>query len=290
MSASQPPSAASTSALASGVASRFVSADALEQAKQKRAEEWKEAYKRLGQEPPPELVAEDEAYDPRSLYERLQENKSKKQEAFEEQLKFKNHFRALDEEEISFLDSIVDDNNDEERERKKAIQDELRAFKQAVTKRSAAPPPPILAGSSSSSLLPAATASISPPLASSTSPPIASTTKAPATKPTGGKGGKKRKLLPGVVVPPKKPRTASNPSPSPAASASKPSSTAAEAVGGPGTGKGIETTMPSTGAAGGKEVGQESKEGGEKLEEKKPTTVATEAATTTTTPAKDQEP
>jgi hypothetical protein len=75
MSASQPPSAASTSALASGVASRFVSADALEQAKQKRAEEWKEAYKRLGQEPPPELVAEDEAYDPRSLYERLQENK-----------------------------------------------------------------------------------------------------------------------------------------------------------------------------------------------------------------------
>ena len=79
MSASQPPSAASTStssALASGVASRFVSADALEQAKQKRAEEWKEAYKRLGQEPPPELTAgEDEAYDPRSLYERLQENK-----------------------------------------------------------------------------------------------------------------------------------------------------------------------------------------------------------------------
>lgn len=76
MSASQSPSAASTSALASGVASRFVSADALEQAKQKRAEEWKEAYKRLGQEPPPELTqGEDEAYDPRSLYERLQENK-----------------------------------------------------------------------------------------------------------------------------------------------------------------------------------------------------------------------
>ena len=41
-----------------------------------------------------------------------------------------NQFRALDEEEISFLDSIVDDNNDEERERKKAIQDELRAFKE----------------------------------------------------------------------------------------------------------------------------------------------------------------
>lgn len=80
---------------------------------------------------------------------------SKKQEAFEEQLKFsesssrshkgrermlnlkhgayaENHFRALDEEEISFLDSIVDDNNDEERERKKAIQDELRAFKQCA--------------------------------------------------------------------------------------------------------------------------------------------------------------
>lgn len=77
MSASQPPSTASTSALSSGVASRFVSADALEQAKQQRAEEWKEAYARLGQEPPPEMTGDGdgEAYDPRSLYERLQENK-----------------------------------------------------------------------------------------------------------------------------------------------------------------------------------------------------------------------
>lgn len=43
-----------------------------------------------------------------------------------------NQFRALDEEEISFLDSIVEDNHDEERERKKAIQDELRAFKECA--------------------------------------------------------------------------------------------------------------------------------------------------------------
>lgn len=78
---------------------------------------------------------------------------TKKQEAFEEQLKFstaplfsprshagvlilhslrttENHFRALDEEEISFLDSIVEDNQDEERERKKLIQDELRAYRE----------------------------------------------------------------------------------------------------------------------------------------------------------------
>jgi hypothetical protein len=40
-----------------------------------------------------------------------------------------NHFRALDEEEISFLDSIADENNDEELERQRMIKQELESFR-----------------------------------------------------------------------------------------------------------------------------------------------------------------
>lgn len=228
--ADAPPPALSSS----GVASRFVSSSALEEAKQRREQEWKAAYERIGQEPPKQ---EDEGtYDPRSLFEKLQENKvrlissrgrgrrtagpaparrwgeegvplasarrrappsdsfegrdagccpastggqqrplarfaqslsprrtseltssspfactqSKKQEAFEEQLKFsasppplpfsrspsltagaraENHFRALDEDEISFLDSMIDDTNEEEREKKRLEAEELKGFR-----------------------------------------------------------------------------------------------------------------------------------------------------------------
>ncbi|CEQ43202.1 SPOSA6832_05105 [Sporobolomyces salmonicolor] len=247
---------ANPSALSSGVASRFVSATALEEAAKKRSEEWKAAYERIGQEPPKE---EDAApYDGRSLWEKLQETKNKKQEAFEEQLKFstlailsclvdpppcsflaaephllvaapllplpcsgadpplfpnrtENHFRALDEDEISFLDSMVEENNDEERERQRQIRDELLSFRKAVTARSTAPVPPALASTLSPS---------SAPIASSSTPPLASTSGSAAPKPTAAasaasgshpgvpvstvKKGRK-KSLPGLVLKKKKP-------------------------------------------------------------------------------------
>lgn len=56
-----------------GVASRFVSSSALEEAKQRREQEWKAAYERIGEEPPKQ--DDDGTYDPRSLFEKLQENK-----------------------------------------------------------------------------------------------------------------------------------------------------------------------------------------------------------------------
>ncbi|BGP31481.1 hypothetical protein JCM10296v2_003246 [Rhodotorula toruloides] len=187
-------------AFTTGVASRFVSANALEEAKKRREAEWKEAYARIGQEPPKQ--EEEEKYDPRSLFERLQENKTKKQEAFDEQLKFKNHFRALDEDEISFLDSMVEDGNEEEKERKRQIEEELRSFRQTVTKRSAAPAPLAITSSLSPSL--------SPSLASTSASTSISTPSAPRSKPvappvpkkTGAAG--KKKSLPGVVVAKKK--------------------------------------------------------------------------------------
>ncbi|GAA5827443.1 hypothetical protein JCM5353_002099 [Sporobolomyces roseus] len=212
---SAPPSAPS-------VSSRFVSSKELEAASQKRQEEWKAAYERIGQEPPKQDEGEG-TYDPRSLWEKLQENKSKKQEAFEEQLKFKNHFRSLDEDEISFLDSMIDENNDEEVERQKAIREELEGFRKAVTARSIPIPPPSI--STSNSHLP-----LNPPFSKSpnlsTPQPIASTSTLPPpppplapnskpTPPTTKKGGKKLKGLPGLVVKKKKEKSKITPSPTP---------------------------------------------------------------------------
>lgn len=84
-----------------------------------------------------------------------------------------NQFRALDEDEISFLDSLTDDNHEEEIRKQKAIQDQLDGFRQsvplshdhrtfflitqtfvgfrAVASRQAAAPPPTISPTSTSS-------------------------------------------------------------------------------------------------------------------------------------------
>uniref|UniRef100_A0AAY4DI46 FAM192A/Fyv6 N-terminal domain-containing protein n=1 Tax=Denticeps clupeoides TaxID=299321 RepID=A0AAY4DI46_9TELE len=80
---------------------KFVSESELEEKRKKRQEEWEKVRK----PDDPEEVPEEE-YDPRSLFERLQEQKDKKQEEFEEQFKFKNMVRGLDEDETSFLDEV----------------------------------------------------------------------------------------------------------------------------------------------------------------------------------------
>ncbi|GAA5978988.1 hypothetical protein JCM11641_000116 [Rhodosporidiobolus odoratus] len=227
------------SALSSGVASRFVSSTALEEAKKKREEEWKAAYERIGQAPPQEVQTE-APYDGRSLWEKLQENKDKKQEAFDEQIKFKNQFRALDEDEISFLDSMIDEGNDEEKERKRQELEDMKGFRAAVTKRAAPPAPP----------------AVSPPLAStSTASPAPLTAPAPAKAAAAPKKGKK-KTLPGVVVGKKKASPAVNAT-APAA-ASPASATPTPTVG---TKRAASTVESGAAAATDKEVRGEDGEG-----------------------------
>ncbi|KAH0619470.1 hypothetical protein JD844_000125 [Phrynosoma platyrhinos] len=80
---------------------RFVSEAELEERRKRRQEEWEKVRKPEDPEECPE-----EVYDPRSLYERLQEQKDKKQQEFEEQFKFKNMVRGLDEDETKFLDEV----------------------------------------------------------------------------------------------------------------------------------------------------------------------------------------
>ncbi|KAF9460782.1 N-terminal domain of NEFA-interacting nuclear protein NIP30-domain-containing protein [Collybia nuda] len=118
------------------VGSRFVSQSDVDTAKARRDEQWKAAYARLGQEPPPQQ--QEDPYDGRSLAEKLAANKIAKQEEWEEKTKLANQFRALEEDEIMFLDSVREKQEEEERQRKEKDGEEVRNFKEAVAARSSA--------------------------------------------------------------------------------------------------------------------------------------------------------
>ncbi|KAI6132731.1 N-terminal domain of NEFA-interacting nuclear protein NIP30-domain-containing protein [Pisolithus croceorrhizus] len=128
----------------SGVASRFVSQSDVEAARARREEQWKAAYARLGQEPPPQPT--DDSFDGRSLAEAsgirysgsgssLLTITAAKQEEWEEKMKLGNQFRALEEDEIVFLDSIREKQAEEERLRKVQDGAELSDFRKAVAAR-----------------------------------------------------------------------------------------------------------------------------------------------------------
>ncbi|KIM48111.1 hypothetical protein M413DRAFT_221735 [Hebeloma cylindrosporum] len=129
------------------VGSRFITQDEVETVKLRREEQWKAAYARLGQEPPPQQ--QEDAYDGRSLAEKLAANKIAKQEEWEEKTKLANQFRALEEDEIMFLDSIRERQEAEERQRKEKDGEEVRGFKEAVAARTSAVnnPPPVMTSS-----------------------------------------------------------------------------------------------------------------------------------------------
>ncbi|KAF8576559.1 hypothetical protein K439DRAFT_1418858 [Ramaria rubella] len=115
--------------LSSGsVGSRFVSQTDLDAAKEKREEQWKAAYARLGQEPP-ERPQED-VYDGRSLAEKLASNKAAQQEEWEQKMKLSNQFRSLEEDEVVFLDSVREEQMEEERKRKERDGEEVRNFRE----------------------------------------------------------------------------------------------------------------------------------------------------------------
>ncbi|RJE24267.1 hypothetical protein PHISCL_03376 [Aspergillus sclerotialis] len=66
----------------------------------------------------------------KSLYEVLQSNKMAKQEAFEEKIKLKNQFRSLDEDEVEFLDSVLESTRAQEAAVKKETAEQLEVFRQ----------------------------------------------------------------------------------------------------------------------------------------------------------------
>ncbi|XP_057286422.1 PSME3-interacting protein isoform X1 [Pezoporus wallicus] len=108
---------------------RFVSESELEERRKRRQEEWEKVRKPGDPEECPE-----EAYDPRSLYERLQEQREKKQQEFEEQFKFKNMVRGLDEDETHFLDEVSRQQELLEKQRREEELKELNEYRISLTK------------------------------------------------------------------------------------------------------------------------------------------------------------
>ncbi|KAM5138737.1 PSME3-interacting protein [Mantella aurantiaca] len=107
---------------------RFVTESEIEEKRKKRQEEWEKVRKPEDPEECPE-----EVYDPRSLYEKLQEQKDKKQQEYEEQFKFKNMVRGLDEDETNFLDEVSRKQELLEKERREEERKELNEFRNART-------------------------------------------------------------------------------------------------------------------------------------------------------------
>ncbi|KFH40874.1 hypothetical protein ACRE_084120 [Hapsidospora chrysogenum ATCC 11550] len=66
----------------------------------------------------------------KSLYEILQENKAAKQAAFEEQNKIRNQFRALDDDEVDFLDEVREKKRKEEERVRRETEERLKAFRE----------------------------------------------------------------------------------------------------------------------------------------------------------------
>ncbi|KAL6239777.1 hypothetical protein BDW75DRAFT_66843 [Aspergillus navahoensis] len=109
------------------MSSGFVSAGT-DQEPIERDDEWLRVQKELEEERrrKAELRKQD---DGKSLYDVLQQNKMAKQEAFEEKIKLKNQFRALDEDEVEFLDSIMESTRAQEATVKKETAEQLEQFR-----------------------------------------------------------------------------------------------------------------------------------------------------------------
>ncbi|XP_017296793.1 PSME3-interacting protein isoform X2 [Kryptolebias marmoratus] len=112
---------------------KFVSEAELDEKRKRRQEEWEKVRKPEDPEEAPE-----EEYDPRSLFERLQEQKEKKQQEFEEQFKFRNMVRGLDEDETSFLDEVSRQQILVEKQRRDEEKQELLEYRSAVVKQTSA--------------------------------------------------------------------------------------------------------------------------------------------------------
>ncbi|KIW13401.1 hypothetical protein PV08_08589 [Exophiala spinifera] len=125
--------------------SRFVPAgtDPGSGSNEKEDDAWTKARQQIEALKKPKPVDEGKQEGGESLYDVLQRNKGKdrfltpctfastaaKQEAFEESIKLKNQFRALDDDEVDFLDSVLESERAKEDAVKKEMSEQLEAFR-----------------------------------------------------------------------------------------------------------------------------------------------------------------
>ncbi|GAB1319177.1 hypothetical protein MFIFM68171_09387 [Madurella fahalii] len=105
----------------------------------RRQEEWAEVTRQLEadrrQRAEAALRKSSAAGEHKSLYDVLQANKAAKQAAFEEAHRLRNQFRALDDDEVDFLDGVRRARREEEERVRRETEEGLRAFRrlQGVT-------------------------------------------------------------------------------------------------------------------------------------------------------------
>uniref|UniRef100_A0A1Q3FDB8 Putative nefa-interacting nuclear protein nip30 n=1 Tax=Culex tarsalis TaxID=7177 RepID=A0A1Q3FDB8_CULTA len=109
------------------MSSGFVTEAELADARRKRQEEWEKV--RTADQPE---EAPEEEYDSRSLYDRLQEQKQKKDIEYEEAHKLKNMIKTLDDDEVEFLDLVDKNKINAERQAHMEEQKEMNEFRQKV--------------------------------------------------------------------------------------------------------------------------------------------------------------
>ncbi|OCL01320.1 hypothetical protein AOQ84DRAFT_401863 [Glonium stellatum] len=113
--------------------SRFVSGGTNEQPLE-RDDEWLKAQKEI-EETRRQKEEEGRQAEGKSLYEVLQANKVAKQEAFEEANRLKNQFRSLDEDEVEFLDSVLESTRAKEAAIRKETIEQLDLFRKQQEER-----------------------------------------------------------------------------------------------------------------------------------------------------------
>ncbi|KAH3772069.1 PSME3-interacting protein-like [Dreissena polymorpha] len=102
----------------------FESQSEVDEKKRKRQEEWEKVRKPEDPEEAPE-----QPVDNRCLYDKLEEQRLKKQEEFEEKVAFRNQVRRLDEDEVDFLDFCSErqhEINDERKQEERQIITEMK--------------------------------------------------------------------------------------------------------------------------------------------------------------------
>nr|CAH7737971.1 unnamed protein product [Callosobruchus chinensis] len=100
------------------MSSGFITESEAAEVRKRRQEEWERV--RKADDP---IERPEEPYDARSLYERLQEQKQKRELEYEESHKLKNMIKGLDDDEIEFLDLV--DRTKLAADRKKELEEEV---------------------------------------------------------------------------------------------------------------------------------------------------------------------
>ncbi|XP_061395287.1 PSME3-interacting protein [Musca vetustissima] len=109
------------------MSSGFITESELAEARKRRQEEWEKV--RTADQP----LERPEEYDSRSLYDRLKEQKMKKDLEYEEAHKLKNLIRGLDDDEVSFLELVDKNKIGIEKEKLLEEERELKDFRNRVT-------------------------------------------------------------------------------------------------------------------------------------------------------------